>query len=295
MRGFEIVLFAILVATAFLVIVAAIVVTTVVVIASAVIVGIRIKFIYGELHFTENRAGIVVIAGLGILFGQTEMASREHKLNSAFHTNDRKYADGNVDVICTHFIDKIAVEAVADKLGNCVDTHTTMSERLVALDNLAVETDGRSNLDNYRRKSGLAVTAEIALVEAEAVVFGVGSKYRHVLFTAVENDFFIECGEPLDLLYSACAEACFKRYAEIVANCNLITAFVEGDGLDVDIGIDHLYAFTSYCSSTVDNLLTCIAKVHANILEAILISCGIEHLVDADTAKLFFIIAAKIA
>lgn len=295
MRGSKSILFAVLVATAFLVIVAAIIVTAVVVIASAIIIGIGVKFIYRELHFTENRAGVIVIAGLGILFGQAEMTSRQHKLNSAFHTNNRKYTNGNVDVICTHLIDKITVEAVADKLGNRVDTHTTMSERLVALDNLAVKTDGGSYLDNHCGKSGLAVTAEIALIEAEAVVFGIGSKYRHVLFTAVENNFFIKCGKPLDLLYPACAEARFKCYAEIVANGNLIKSFVEGYGLDVDIGIDHLYAFTSYCGSAVDDLLTCIAKVYANILEAILISCGIEHLVDADTAKLFFIVAAKIA
>ena len=280
-------LFTALIAAAFGILVAATVVVAI------LVLGIRVKFTDGELHFTEDRAGVVVIAGLAILFGQAEVASGKHKLHLALHTNDREDADGNVDVVCAYTVDKAAIEARADKLGNRVDAHTTMSVGLATLDNLTIEADRRSNLDNYRGKSGLAVTAELVLIEAEGVRFGVGREHRHVLFATEENNFLIEGAKTLYLLNSAAAYAGFESYAEIVTHGYLIKAFVEGDGLDVNAGVDNLNALTSYRARSVDYLLSHIAEVHTNILKTILIARRIENLIYADAAKLFFAVAAK--
>lgn len=262
---------------------------------ASILVGIGIKFTQRELHFAEDRAGIVVAAGLGILFGQTKMAGRKHKLNLALHSYYREYANGNVDVVGAYTVDEIALEASADAFGDGVDTHTAMTEGSYALDKLAIKTDGRSDLDHDCGKGGLAIAAQIALVEAKAVVFGIGREYRNVLFAAVKNDLFIKCTQAFYFLYSAAAKTSLERYAEIIADRYLIKAFVEGHGLDVDVGIDDFDGFASYRACLVDDLLSTVAQMNAHVLQTILITCGIENLIYADTAKLLFSVSAKSA
>ncbi len=259
------------------------------------IVGIGVKFAERELHFAEDRAGIVVIAGLGILFGKAEMASGKHKLNLAFHTNDRKYADSHIDVIRAYAVDKIAVIARTNGLGNGIYAHTAMSKGLAALDKLAVETDGRCDLNHNGGKSGLAVATEIVLVEAEAVVFGVRRENRNILFAAEEDDLFIERTQAFNLGNLAAAEAGFKRYAEIITNRYLIKALVEGHRLDVDVGVDYFDTLASDCACFIDNFLTNVTKVNAHILQAILVTRGIKNFINAYAAKLFLAVAAKSA
>lgn len=170
-----------------------------------------------------------------------------------------------------------------------------MAEGSAALNDLAVKADGRCNLDHNSGKRGLAVATKIAFIEAKAVVFGIGRKHRNVFFAAVKDDLFIKCAQALNFLHSAAAKARLERYAEIIANRYLIKALVKGDGLDVDIGVDNLDAFTSYRTCFVNNFLSCIAQVNAHVLKTVLIARGIENLINADTAKLFFAVSAKSA
>lgn len=260
--------------------------------AGILILCVGIKFADRELHFTEDRAGIVVVAGFAVLFGQTEMAGREHKLDTAFHTDHREHADGNVDVISTYAVNKAAVKARADELGNCIDAHAAITERARTLYELAVETDGLSHFDHNGGESGFAVTAKILFIKTEAVVFGIGREYRNVLFAAVKNDFFIERAKSLDLLYSAAADAGFERYTEIVTHRNLIEAFVKGYGLDIDISVYYFHAFTPYCACLVDDFLRHIAKMHTYVLETVFITGRIKNFVHAYAAELF-LLAAK--
>lgn len=265
------------------------------VVRASAFVGIGIKFAQRELHFAEDRAGIVVVTGLGILFGQTEMARGKHELDFTLHSDDRKHADSNVDVVRSDTVDKIAVKARAHSVGNSVYAHTAMTVGLATLDDLAVEADRRCDLDHNGGKSGLAIATKIAFVEAKAVVFGIGREHRNVLFTAVKDDLFIKCAQALNFLHSAAAKACLERYAEIIAHRYLIKSLVEGNGLDVDIGVYDLNAFTSYRACFVNNFLSCIAQVNAHVLKTVLIARGIENLINADTAKLFFAVSAKSA
>ncbi len=258
-------------------------------------VGIRVKFTQRELHFAEDRAGIVIVAGLGVLFGQAEVARGKHELNFTFHSDDRKYTDSDINVIRADTVYEITVEARAYTVGNGVYAHTAMSEGLAAFNELAVKTDGRCNLNHHGRKSGLAVTTQIAFVEAEAVVFGVGSEHRNVLFAAEKDNFFIECAQTFNLLHSAAAKTSFKRYAEIIAYRYLVKALIEGYGLDVDVGIDDFDAFASYRTCFIDNFLTAVTQVNAHILQTILVARRIKYFINADTAKLFLAVSAKSA
>jgi hypothetical protein len=162
-----------------------------------------------------------------------------------------------------------------------------------AFDDLTVEANGRSDLYYDGGKRGLVIATEVALIEAERIGFGVGREYRNVLFAAVEYDLFIECSQALYLLHSAAAKACLECYAEVITHGYLIKASVEGYRLDVDVCVDHLDAFASYCACLVDDLLTHIAEMDSYVLQAILVTRGIENLIYADAAKLFFIVAAK--
>lgn len=265
------------------------------VVCGSVFVGIRVKFAQRELHFAKDRAGVVAVAGLGILFGQTEVASGKHKLYLAFHSDNRKYTDSDVYVVRADTVYEIAVEARADAVGDGIDAHTAMSEGPAAFYELAVETDRRCNLDHNGGKRGLAVATQIALVKAKAVVFGIGRKYRNVLFAAVKNNFFIKCAQAFYFLYSAAAKTSFERYAEIIADRYLIKALVEGYGLDVDVGIDDFDGFASYRACLVNNLLSAVTQMNAHILQTVLITCGIENLINADAAKLLFSVSAKSA
>lgn len=259
---------------------------------AAIIVGIGVELGQRELHLTKNRAGVIVVAGLAVLFGQAEVAGRQHKLNAALHTDNREHANGNVNVICAYAVNKVAIEARADKLGNSVDAHTAVAKGTATLDKLAVQADRRRNLDHNGGKSRLAVATEIVLVEAEAVLFGVGRKHGYILFASEEYNLLIECAKSLYLLNSAAAHTCLESYTEIITDGYLIKAFVEGYGLDVDIGVYYLNAFASYGACLIDDFLTHIAKVHAEVLETVLITCRIENFIHADAAKLF-LVAAK--
>ena len=223
------------------------------------------------------------------------MARGKHELNFTLHSDDRKYADGNVNVVRAYAVNEITVETRADLFGNGIDTHTAMTEGLATLDKLAVKANRRRNLNHNGGKSGLAVTAQIALVEAKAVVFGIRSKYRNVLFAAVKNDLFIECTQAFYFLYSAAAKARFERYAEIIANRYLIKTFIKGHGFDVNVGVDDLDTFASYRTRFVDDLLSAVTQMNSYVLKTVFITRGIENLVDADTAKLFFTVSAKSA
>ena len=75
------------------------------------IIGIRIKLIHRELHFTEYRAGIVIITRLAILFGKAEVSRGKHKLDLTLHTDDREDADSNVYVVCTDIVNEASVES----------------------------------------------------------------------------------------------------------------------------------------------------------------------------------------
>ena len=259
------------------------------------VVGVGVKLADRELHLTEDRAGIVVIAGLGILLGQAEVAGGKHKLNLALHANHRENADGNVNVVCADAIYEAAVEAVADRLGNRVDAHTAMTELPASFDKLTVETDGLCDLDDNRRKSGFSVTAKVAFVEAEAVVFGVGAEYRHVLFTTVKNNFLVKRRKSLDLCYSASAGASLESHAEVIADSDLIKALVEGYGLDIDVSVDDLNAFTSDGGCTIDDLLRRIAEMDPHVLKAVLIACRVENLIYTYTTEGFLVVTAKTA
>ncbi len=249
------------------------------------VVGIGVKFADRELHLAEDRAGIVVVAGLGILLGQAEVAGGKHKLNLALHANYRENADGDVNVVCADAIYEATVEAVADRLGNRVDTHTAMTELATSFDELAVETDGLCDLDDNRRKSGLSVTAKVTFIEAEAVVFGVGAEYRHVLFTSVKNNFLVKRRKSLNLCYSVSAGASLESDAEVIADSDLIKALVEGYGLDIDVSVDYLNAFTSDGGCTIDDLLRRIAEMNPHVLKAVLIACRVENLIYTYTTK----------
>lgn len=270
---------------------AVLVITTVV--AAVLILGIGEELADGELHLTEDRAGIVVITRLAVLFGEAEVAGGKHKLNLAFHTDNRENADSNVNVVHADFINEIAVEARTDKLGNRIDAHTAMAVGLATLHKLTVEADRRSNFNDHGGKSGLAVAAQITLVEAEGVLFGIGSEYRNVLFAAEKDNLLIEGAKSLYLVHSAAAYASFESYTEIIADSYLIKASVERYGLDIDVGVDYLNTFAPYGACFIDYFLSHIAEVHANILEAILIARGIKYLIHADAAKLFLAVAAK--
>ncbi len=260
--------------------------------AGILILCIGIEFADRELHFAEDRAGIIVIAGLAVLFGQAEMACGKHKLDTAFHTDNREHAYGDVDVICADTVDKAAVEARADELGNCIDAHTAITERTRTLYKLAVETDGLSHFNHYGGESGLAVTAKILFIKAEAVVFGIGCEYRHILLAAEKDYLLIERAKALDLLHSAAADAGFERYAEIVTHRYLIKAFVEGHRFDIDIRIYNFHAFTSYCACLIDDFLRHIAKMHTHILETVFVTGRIKNFVHAYAAELL-LLAAK--
>ncbi len=223
------------------------------------------------------------------------MARGKHELNFTFHSDDRKYADSDIYVIRADTVYEIAVEARADAVGNGVDAHTAMTKRLASFNELAVKADRRCNLDHNGGKSRLAVATQIALVKAKAVVFGIGRKYRNVLFAAVKNNFFIKSAQAFYFLYSAAAKTSLERYAEIIADRYLIKALIEGDGLNVDVGIDDLDGFASYSACLVNDLLSAVAQVYAHVLETVLIACGIENLINADTAKLLFSVSAKSA
>ena len=249
------------------------------------ILGIGIELTYGELHLAEDRAGIVVIAGLGILLGQAEMAGRKHELNLSFHTDDRENADGDEDVIGTDTVDKAAVKAVANRLGDRIDAHTAVTELTRTLDKLAIQADRLGNLDDDRGKGRLAVTAKVAFIKAEGIIFGIRAKDRDVLFTSVKNDLFIERGKTLKLGYPAAAGTSLERDAEIIADGDLIKALIEGDRFDIDISVYDLYAFTSDGGGTVDDLLRGIAEMDPHVLKAILVACRIEDLINTDAAQ----------
>ena len=268
---------------------------TAVVTGAALVIGIGIELRYGELHFAEDRAGIVVFAGLAVLFGETEVGRGEHKLNTALHTDHREYTDGDVYAVHTHAVDEIAVEFRADLFGDSVDTHTAVTELTATLHNLAIKADGRCNLNYDGRQGGFAVTAEILFIKAEAVFIGIGSEHRNVLFASVENDLLIEGAKTLYLLNSAAANAGFESYTEIITHGYLIEAFIKGYGLDVDIGVDHLNTFTSDRACFIDNFLTHIAKMNTYIFKTVFIAGRIENLINAYAAKLFGFVTAETA
>jgi hypothetical protein len=255
------------------------------------IIGIREEFRQRELHFAKNGARIIVVARLAVLFGETEMASREHELNTAFHTDHREHTDSYIDVIRADTIDEVSVEAATNRFGNSVNAHAAMSERTATFNELTVKADRSRNLDNHRRKCRFAVTTEISFVKAEAVLFGVGSEDRYILFASVKYNFLIEGTKTFNFLNSATAHTRFESYAEIVADGYLIEAFVERHGFDIDVGVDYLNAFTSDSACFINYFLSHIAKVYPNIFKAVLIARRIENFIDADAAKLFFIAA----
>lgn len=261
-------------------------------IGNVAIFGVGIEFINGEIHFAEDRAGIVVLTGLAVLFGQAEVAGRKHKLNLAFHSYNREYADGDINIVNAYAVNKGAVKTRTDGFGNSIDAHAAVAELSAALNKLAVKTDRRCNLNDNGRKSGLAVAAKVMLIEAEAILFGIGSEYRNILFTAVKDDLFIECTKTFNFLDSSAANAGFESYTEIIADRNLIEALVEGYGFDIDVCVDDLNAFASYRTCFVDNLLSHIAEMHSYIFKTILIARGIKNFIYADAAKLL-LLAAK--
>lgn len=75
------------------------------------IIGIGEELAYRELHFAEDGAGIVIIAGLAVFFGQTEVTCGKHELDFTFHTDDREDTDGDIDIVHADTVHKIAVEA----------------------------------------------------------------------------------------------------------------------------------------------------------------------------------------
>jgi len=272
-------------------IVAAFVIATATIIITITLVCIGVKFIYGELHFAENRAGIVIAARFAVLFRQTEVGCRKHKLYTSFHTDNREYADGNVYVVGTHIVHKGTVEARTNGFGDCIDAHAAVTEFTATLYYLAVEADRACNLNHNGGKSGFAVAAKVSFIEAEAVIFGIGSKYRYILFTAIEYNFLIKRRKAFYFLNSAAADTGFERYTEVVTNCNLIKAFVEGNRFDIDVCIYNLYAFASYGTCLVDDLLSHIAKMNTNIFETIFITGRIEYFIYADAAELILLSA----
>lgn len=261
-------------------------------VGAVAIFGVGIELIDREIHLAEDRAGIIVFAGLAVFFGQAEVAGGKHKLNLAFHSDDREHADGDINIVNAYAVNKGAVKTRTDGFGNSIDAHTAVAELSATLDKLAVETDRRRDLNDDGGKSGLAVTAKLVLIEAEAVLFGIGSEYRNILFAAVKDDLFIESAKTFNLLNSTAANAGFQSYAEIIADSDLIKALIEGNRLDIDVCVDDLNAFTSYRTCFVDNLLCHIAEMHLYIFKTILVARGIKNFIYANAAKLF-LFAAK--
>jgi hypothetical protein len=121
--------------TAFFAAAAVLVLATVIV---AVFYCIGVKFVYGEAHFAEYGAGVIVGAGLAVFFGQTEAGGRKHKLYATFHTDYREHADGYEYVVYPNLIYKIAVEIGTDFFGDGFDAHTAVAKLFATLYNLAV-------------------------------------------------------------------------------------------------------------------------------------------------------------
>lgn len=215
------------------------------------------------------------------------MAGRKHKLNLTFHSDYREHADGHVNIVYAYIVNKATVKARAYLFGDSVNTHTAVAEFVTALYELTIKADGRCDLNYNRGKSGFGIAFELVLIEAKAVVFGIRSEYRNVLFAAVKNDLLVKGAKTFYLLNSAAADAGFESYTEVITDSHLIEALIEGDGFDIDVGVDHFDTFASYSTRFIDYLLSHIAKVNADVLKTVLVACGIENLIYADAAQLF--------
>ena len=189
----------------------------------------REELLDGEADLGEDLAGVVVAAAAGaFLLGHAVIVGRDEQLGVALKADDGELAEGDVQPAAGVGGDQRLAEAGEDA-GRDVVSVVVAADVAVGVYELEVQRYGVDGLD---------VGGGHAVVHAAAVA-QVGRERLYRALAAAEHDALVEDGESRD---GVPAGEGLARYLVEICDVYGVIALVEGDGLDVHLGIQQLRA-----------------------------------------------------
>lgn len=244
---------------------------------------LRAKLVYGERHGAEYAAGIVLLYSLTFLFGNAIFSRLNQILRGTYDAYDGKDTDRNGEEASATLVIKMKrrIEGRYNRLRQVV--FAAASAATVALrrsfHDLRSKQYGVYDLDD---RGGGVLFATGGLGTIAEMTAGIALIDVDVAFTAIEDYALFEDCDSIQLLRSAATDASLDANLDIKANGNRIKATVELNGLNVDIRRNDLGTFCTDRARMLQNLVSKIRQVYANVLVAITVPTRIQDSVRVD-------------
>ena len=113
----------------------------------------------------------------------------------------------------------------------------------------------------------------------------IGCEDTDISLTAEHDDLFIIDRDTAEFLRRGIRDSCLEAEPEVEADIHRVIATVERHIANGYVCPDHVRAFTSEACCVVDGGLAILIDEHADILDTILISCGVVYFIDVDTGR----------
>lgn len=240
-----------------------------------------------ECHTVEKSARIVLVGRYAFLVRHAIFCCVYKVLSGSYYTNHREYSEAYEEISIPFLvIAKASVKSRHDGFGNIRATAATASAITACL---FVYTCGEHDrINDLNHCLGNVLSSAAGLGKAtEVIAAGRASEYANVAFSAIKDDLFLNDGNSLKVLRSAGTKASLKDQLYEKSDRNGIKSAVKSYGVDIDISPRYRRFLRANRACSLNNVVTHIGKVNANVFEAVAVAARVKDSVGFYTNGLF--------
>ena len=240
----------------------------------------RAKFVDREGHLTEKATGIVLFVAGAILIRHAVILGIDQILRRALDANDRENTDRDNKTIAVIAIHKRAGDGARYRLGDVRAAAHAAAAGRARLDHACREQDGVYDLYNTDRQIGRMIFGITDITGADGRITAVNVD---VPYTAVKDDLFLNDGNAGEFLIAADTDAGLELHLDIKTDGDLIKSAIEANRIHTDKGPKDPCAFGADRGGVINDLLTELREIDADVLIAIPVAAGVKHTESIDT------------
>ena len=235
----------------------------------------RIEFAHGKRHIIEYPTGVIFVSDYAFLIGHCILGSVYEILCGTDDANDREYAYRYNELAFVMLaVAESAVYSKCDILGNVLAAATTAARIAVVLFHYLCRKN--NGVDNFYHCLGDVLFAAAGLGDAAEAIAGGASEYAYVTFAAVKYYLLFNDRDAFKFLRTSRGEARLEEELDIKSYCERVKSAVELNGIYTDISPRDRRLLRSYCSCTVDNIITAVGQIYTNVLKTVSVPARVE-------------------
>ena len=235
----------------------------------------RVEFAHGKRHIIENPARIILVSDYAFFIGYCVLGRGDEVLRGANdpHYRENTYSNDKLS-LAVIAVREMSVKSNRDILGNIVAAATAATRIAFVFFN---DLRGKNNgIDDFYHCLGYVLFAAAGLGYSAEAIAGGASEYAYVTFAAVKYYLLFNDRDAFKFLRTSRGEARLEEELDIKSYCERVKSAVELNGIYTDISPRDRRLLRSYCSCTVDNIITAVGQIYTNVLKTVSVPARVE-------------------